>query len=91
MSAIASHVDRLLQLGGPGSHPAGAIIGVRTADGVDVRTAGWAVLPGSGDGGVPMRRELSLDLASVTKVAATTAMAMRLVAAAVSRIPTARQ
>ncbi|QNE35821.1 serine hydrolase domain-containing protein [Leifsonia shinshuensis] len=80
MSVIATYADRLLQLGGAGAHPAGGIVGVRTGADVEVRTAGWAVLPGSGVAPVPMRRGQLIDLASVTKVAATTAMAMRLVA-----------
>lgn len=80
MSDIAAHADRLLQLGGAGAHPAGGIVGVRTGVHVDVRAAGWAVLPGPGIAPVPMQRGHLIDLASVTKVAATTAMAMRLVA-----------
>lgn len=80
MSVLGTYVDQLLQLGGAGAHPANGIIGVRTGGRVDVETAGWAVLPGPDEEPVPMQRGQLIDLASVTKVAATTAMVMRLVA-----------
>lgn len=86
MSASSDAVARLLALGEPGSHPAGAIAGVRTAAGTSVRVGGWAVLPGAVWPGVPMMPELLLDLASVTKVAATTVLVMRLVAAGELRL-----
>jgi CubicO group peptidase (beta-lactamase class C family) len=74
-------VERLLALGGTGSHPASAIAGVRTAAGTAIAHGGWAWLPADGSGGQPMTSEMLLDLASVTKVAATTTLIMRLVAA----------
>lgn len=77
---LASQVERLLTLGSAGAHPASAIIGVRTEAGSEVRSGGWAMLPGPTTEGVPMSSELLLDLASVTKVASTTTMVMRLVA-----------
>jgi CubicO group peptidase (beta-lactamase class C family) len=83
MTVLSAAVGRLLALGGPGRHPASAIAGVR-ADGVThVAVGGWAELPApgpAGRAGAPMSRDLLIDLASVTKVAATTALAMRLVA-----------
>lgn len=79
MSRLDPYVDRLLGLGGPEAHPASAIVGVRTADGSDVAVGGFAA-PASGTApAVLMRRDLLLDLASVTKVAATTVLVMRLV------------
>jgi CubicO group peptidase (beta-lactamase class C family) len=53
---------------------------VRTADGTTIAAGGWAQLPAAGAGGAPMTGETLLDLASVTKVAATTTLIMRLVA-----------
>lgn len=79
MSGLQTYVDRLLGLGEPGTHPASAIVGVRTAAGVQVGCGGWAAPGRAGAEAVPMSRDLLLDLASVTKVAATTVMVMRLV------------
>jgi CubicO group peptidase (beta-lactamase class C family) len=73
-------VERLLALGGAGSHPASAVAGVRTAAGTAVAEGGWAQLPAAGLPGDPMTSGMLLDLASVTKVAATTTLIMRLVA-----------
>ena len=73
-------VGRLLALGRVGSHPASAIAGVRTAAGTSIAEGGWARLPAAGRPGEPMTRRTLLDLASVTKVAATTTLIMRLVA-----------
>lgn len=83
MTVLSATVGRLLALGGPGRHPASAVAGVR-ADGVtQVAAGGWAELPvpgPAGRAGMPMGGDLLLDLASVTKVAATTVLAMRLAA-----------
>jgi len=73
-------VGRLLALGRAGSHPASAIAGVRTAAGATIAEGGWARLPAAGQPGEPMTSQTLLDLASVTKVAATTTLIMRLVA-----------
>jgi serine-type D-Ala-D-Ala carboxypeptidase len=73
-------VSRLLALGRAGSHPASAIAGVQTAAGTTIAEGGWAELPAAGRPGEPMTRQTFLDLASVTKVAATTTLIMRLVA-----------
>lgn len=81
MTTLNECVARLLGVGPKGHHPASAIIGVRTGSHTAVEAAGWAVLPDPASPGVPMSRELLLDLASVTKVAATTTMMMRLHAA----------
>jgi CubicO group peptidase (beta-lactamase class C family) len=83
MTALSATVSRLLALGGPGRHPASAIAGVRADEVTQVSVGGWAALPApgpAGRAGVPMDRDLLVDLASVTKVAATTVLAMRLVA-----------
>jgi serine-type D-Ala-D-Ala carboxypeptidase len=80
MTALGDVVDRLLELGDERHRPASAIAGVRIGSESDVRAGGWAVLPGPGTVGVPMTRSLALDLASVTKVASTTTLAMCLVA-----------
>ncbi len=80
MSAMTCAVRRLLSLGQAGNHPASAIAGVRTAAGTTVAEGGWAQLPAAGLPGQPMTRNALLDLASVTKVAATTTLIMRLVA-----------
>jgi len=80
VSLMAEAVERLLALGGPGSHPASAVAGVRTASGTAIAAGGWARLPADGVAGQPMTSEMLLDLASVTKVAATTTLIMRLVA-----------
>ncbi|MDN4599213.1 serine hydrolase domain-containing protein [Leifsonia virtsii] len=79
MSRLDPYVDRLLRLGGADAHPASAIVGVRTAGGSDVAVGGWAAAASETAPAVPMRRDLLLDLASVTKVAATTVLVMRLV------------
>ncbi|SDJ69675.1 CubicO group peptidase, beta-lactamase class C family [Nocardioides sp. YR527] len=78
---LQAYADRLLTIGGDGSHPAGGILGLRTPNGSEVVASGWAQLPSERDPGVPMRPDHMLDLASVTKLAATTAITMRLVAA----------
>lgn len=80
MTVLSDVVDRLLGLGDEHHRPASAIAGVRIGSETQVETGGWAVLPGPGTAGVPMTRQLALDLASVTKVASTTTLAMRLVA-----------
>jgi len=80
VSEMAAATGRLLALGGAGSHPAGAVAGVHTADGTAVAAGGWARLPEGGLPGDPMTGDTLLDLASVTKVAATTTLIMRLVA-----------
>jgi serine-type D-Ala-D-Ala carboxypeptidase len=79
MTALGDVVDRLLRLGDERHRPAGAIAGVRIGSNAQVEAGGWAVLPGAGTVGVPMTRSLALDLASVTKVASTTTLAMCLV------------
>lgn len=81
MIGLTDYAERLVRLGAPGAHPAGAIVGVRSSAGSVVQTAGWAVLPAQDEPGVRMSRGTVLDLASVTKVAATTAIVMLLVAA----------
>jgi CubicO group peptidase (beta-lactamase class C family) len=73
-------IGRLLALGPAAGHPASAAAGVRTAAGTTVAAGGWARLPADGLPGEPMTRQTLLDLASVTKVAATTTLIMRLVA-----------
>lgn len=80
MTTVASIVDRLLSLGAPGHRPAGAVVGVRTPQATATGAGGWALLPTEDADGVRMRTETLLDLASVTKAAATTVLAMRLVA-----------
>jgi CubicO group peptidase (beta-lactamase class C family) len=80
MATLDDVVDRLLGLGGEHNHPASAVAGVRIGGETQVRAGGWAVLPGAEAVGVPMTRRLFLDLASVTKVASTTTLAMCLVA-----------
>ncbi|RZU19933.1 CubicO group peptidase (beta-lactamase class C family) [Kribbella rubisoli] len=80
MTTLADVVDRLLGLGDERHRPASAIAGVGIGPNAQVEAAGWAVLPGAGTVGVPMTRSLALDLASVTKVASTTTLAMCLVA-----------
>lgn len=72
-------VARLRAPDAPGRRPASAAVGIRTAAGQAVAVDGWAVLPGAGEPGTPMSRDLLLDVASVTKVAATTTLAMLLV------------
>jgi CubicO group peptidase (beta-lactamase class C family) len=61
---------------------------VRTAAGTTVAEGGWAQLPADGLPGEPMTGETLLDLASVTKVAATTTLIMRLVADGQLRLET---
>jgi serine-type D-Ala-D-Ala carboxypeptidase len=78
---MSDAVERLLGLGRAGGHPASAVAGVRTAAGTAVAEGGWAWLPADGLPGDPMTARTLLDLASVTKVAATTTLVMRLVAA----------
>ena len=87
MNATAA-VERLLALGPDGSHPASAIAGVRTVAGTTVAEGGWARLPSAGQPGAPMTRQTLLDLASVTKVAVTTTLVMRLVAEGQLRLET---
>lgn len=77
---LQAYADRLLTIGGDGAHPAGGILGLRTPNGSEIVASGWARLPSADDPGVPMRPDHMLDLASVTKLAATTAITMRLVA-----------
>jgi CubicO group peptidase (beta-lactamase class C family) len=72
-------VARLRAPGASGRRPASAVVGIRTAAGDAIAADGWARLPGAGEAGVPMSPDLLLDVASVTKVAATTALAMLLV------------
>ena len=80
MSVVSPAVERLLALGCAGSHPASAIAGMRTAAGTTVTAGGWARLPADGLPGEPMTSEMLIDLASITKVAATTTLIMCLVA-----------
>lgn len=77
---LSSTVDRLVRLGAPGTHPAGAVAGLRTPAGKRVAATGWASLPGETPGR-PMTTDTLLDQASVTKVAVTTVLTMRQVAA----------
>lgn len=77
MSMLAPTVEHLLNLGTEGHHPAAAIAGVRSCYGTQVAAGGWAQMPGTAPG-TPMTRDTLLDLASVTKVACTTTLAMRL-------------
>lgn len=79
-SDLAATVDRLLGLGEEGQHPAGAVVGVRTPATTEVSAGGAALLARGADPGAPMTPGTLLDLASVTKVAATTVLVMRLVA-----------
>lgn len=70
----------LLGLGPSGAHPPGAVVGV-LADGVASVAAAGIAAAGTQDAGPrPMTVDTMVDLASVTKVASTTALAMRLVA-----------
>ncbi|MBR7744254.1 beta-lactamase family protein [Phycicoccus sp. BSK3Z-2] len=78
MSVAADATARLLSLGDPGRGPAGAVVGVRTTAGTEVHPTGWATLPREGAPGEPMTAGTWLDLASVTKVAATTVLLLRL-------------
>lgn len=76
---VQSAADRLLELGDAGTHPASAIVGIRTDRGTEVATAGRAALQGAGTVEVPLSREHLIDVASITKVASTTTIIMRLV------------
>lgn len=69
----------LVALGSPGNEPAGAVVGVLMDGEVSVAATGWAVLPSDARPGRPMTADTVLDLASVTKIASTTALAMQLV------------
>jgi CubicO group peptidase (beta-lactamase class C family) len=80
VTVVNDAVGRLLALGRAGSHPASAVAGVRTGAGTTVAAGGWARLPAAGVPGQPMTGQALIDLASVTKVAATTTLVMRLVA-----------
>lgn len=71
-------VAQLLAAGAPGRHPASAAVGLRLGAVTDVAADGWAQLPTGGTPGTPMQRSTMLDLASVTKVASTTVLAMLL-------------
>jgi CubicO group peptidase (beta-lactamase class C family) len=88
VTVVSAAVGRLLALGREGSHPASAAAGVRTAAGTTVAAGGWARLPAVGLPGQPMTGQTLLDLASVTKVAATTTLIMRLVADGQLRLET---
>ena len=77
---LSRTVDRLVRLGAPGTHPAGAVAGLRTPAGTQVAATGWALRPGEAPGR-PMTSDTLLDQASVTKVAVTTVLTMRQVAA----------
>ncbi|MGG5260746.1 serine hydrolase domain-containing protein [Phycicoccus avicenniae] len=79
MTSLDTLVDRMLGLGHPGRHPAGAVVGVRSPTGSEVAAGGWALLPADGTDGVPMGTASWLDWASVTKAAATTVLVLRLV------------
>ncbi|MEB8338820.1 serine hydrolase domain-containing protein [Streptomyces endophyticus] len=79
---LAPAAAEVLGTGGPGRRPAGVCLGVATpATGTVLAAAGWARRPDGSVPGEPMTTGTVFDLASVTKVAATTAVAMRLVAA----------
>jgi serine-type D-Ala-D-Ala carboxypeptidase len=71
-------VARLREPGPSGRRPASAVVGIRTAAGEAVAADGWAELPTAGAPGTPMSPDLLLDVASVTKVAVTTTLAMLL-------------
>lgn len=79
MNRLDAYVDRLLGLGAPTARPASAIVGVRAGGTTEVAFGGSAAPASGSSAAVPMRRDLLLDLASVTKVAATTVLVMRLV------------
>ncbi|MFZ3565925.1 serine hydrolase domain-containing protein [Streptomyces sp. BH097] len=79
---LAGAAAEVLDTGGPGRHPAGVCLGVATpATGTVLAATGWARRPDGPVPGEPMTTGTVFDLASVTKVAATTAVVMRLVAA----------
>jgi CubicO group peptidase (beta-lactamase class C family) len=77
---LAPVAGALLALGGHARHPAGTVVGVLAGAEVSVAAGGHAVLAGPDAEARPMTVDTRLDLASVTKVASTTALAMRLVA-----------
>ena len=79
-TALVEAADALLALGREGTHPAGAVVGVRIGSTAGVAARGTAVVGADGDPRRPMTADTLLDLASVTKIASTTALAMRLVA-----------
>lgn len=81
MPALRTAVQTLLALGGDRWHPASAVIGAITPAGRSTAAGGWARRPAAGVDGVEMDPRFRLDVASVTKVAASTTIAMRLVAA----------
>ena len=69
----------LLALGRDGTHPAGAVVGVLVDGRLATAAGGVAVAATGAEPARPMTPDTRLDLASVTKVASTTALAMRLV------------
>ncbi|MGD6756632.1 serine hydrolase domain-containing protein [Streptomyces sp. BH105] len=79
---LAGAAAEVLESGGPGRRPAGVCLGVATpATGAVLAATGWARRADGPVPGEPMTTGTVFDLASVTKVAATTAVVMRLVAA----------
>ena len=80
MNVLIPYVDRLLALEAAGRSPASAATGVVTDGKREVAVGGWALPPEADADGVAMTRDTLLDLASVTKVASTTTLAMGLVA-----------
>ncbi|WP_155059306.1 serine hydrolase domain-containing protein [Streptomyces blattellae] len=79
---LTTAAREVLDTGGPGQRPAGVCLGVATpATGTVLAAAGYAMRPDGATPGDPMATRMLFDLASVTKVAATTAVAMRLTAA----------
>jgi serine-type D-Ala-D-Ala carboxypeptidase len=70
----------LTALGREGTHPAGAVVGVLVGGVESVAAAGIAVAGPDEGTPRPMTVGTRFDLASVTKLASTTALAMRLVA-----------
>ncbi|MFD7297558.1 serine hydrolase domain-containing protein [Streptomyces sp. NPDC059897] len=79
---LAGAAAEVLETGGRGRCPAGVCLGVSTpATGTVLAAAGWARRPGGPVPGEPMTTGTVFDVASVTKVVATTAVVMRLVAA----------
>ena len=72
-------VAALLALGRDGTHPAGAVVGVLVDGRLATAAGGVAVAATGAEPARPMTPDTRLDLASVTKVASTTALAMRLV------------
>ncbi len=85
-AVVQEAAEALLALGRAGTYPAGAVVGVLADGDAAVAAAGSAVAAveatavARGDTPQPMTVDTRLDLASVTKVASTTALAMRLVA-----------